>query len=89
MDGWLQFRFTQGSPEKEQRFYGALNNTHIPIDGNYPTVSGKHVTAGMLQYPDDGHFAVFDNPAAQDALRAFFTTLNDPDGDGVPEVRVR
>ncbi len=55
-----------------------------PIEGNFETVDGGQVTAGVLQYPNDGHFAVFDNPDAQSAMRTFFTTLQ----QGAPIVRV-
>lgn len=54
------------------------------LEGNLLTVDGAPLTAGLLQYPDDGHFAVFENPAAQRAMRTFFTTLQ----AGVPSVRV-
>ncbi|HEY4219901.1 MAG TPA: alpha/beta hydrolase [Myxococcota bacterium] len=55
-----------------------------PVSGNITTALGEHITAGVLQYPKDGHFAVFDNPDAQSALRQFFATLQ----TGVPTVQV-
>jgi pimeloyl-ACP methyl ester carboxylesterase len=54
------------------------------LDGNLESADGAPLTAGLLQYPDDGHFAVFSNPDAQGAMREFFTTLQ----QGVPSVRV-
>lgn len=55
------------------------------LEGNLQSADGAPLTAGVLQYPDDGHFAVFFNPDAQDAMRGFFTSLH----DGVPAVRVK
>jgi hypothetical protein len=49
-----------------------------PIDtahGNLTTSSGRTVTGAVLQYPVDGHFAIFRNAHAQDAYRQFFFTL--------------
>ncbi|RMH14721.1 MAG: hypothetical protein D6701_10990, partial [Gemmatimonadetes bacterium] len=53
--------------------------------GNLSDDEGRPVTGGLLQYPNDGHFAVFVNPDAQDAYRRFFDTLLDD--DGVPVAR--
>jgi hypothetical protein len=55
------------------------------VQGDLESADGDPLTVAMLQYPDDGHFAVFDNPDAQDAMRSFFTSLQ----DGVPVVRVK
>lgn len=50
------------------------------VSGNLRSDRGEPLTAGLLQYPDDGHFAVYYNRDAQDAFRGFFETLK----DGVP-----
>lgn len=57
----------------------------VTLEGNLTTEDGAPLTAGMLQYPEDGHFAIFDNPDAQEAVRRFLTTVQ----DGVPSARVR
>lgn len=56
-----------------------------PAIGNLRDGQGRPLTAGMLQYPNDGHFAVFSNPDAQEAYRLFFATLN----AGAPTAQVR
>ncbi len=56
-----------------------------PASGNLRSGDGQALTAGLLQYPDDGHFAVFTNPDAQEAYRLFFETLQ----QGVPTAQVR
>lgn len=38
-EGWVQFRFAQGSPDKEQRFLNALKTEQASLNSNYPTVS--------------------------------------------------
>jgi hypothetical protein len=43
-----------------------------PVSGN---VAGGAATAGLLQFPADGHFAVFDNTTAQEQIRGFFASL--------------
>ena len=53
------------------------------VDGNLRTDDGEPLTAAMVQYPGDGHFAVFDNPAAQALFTEFFASLVE---DGVPVV---
>lgn len=55
------------------------------LEGNLLSVDGAPLTAGVLQYPNDGHFAVYNNADAQTAMRSFFMTLH----DGVPFVRVK
>jgi hypothetical protein len=52
---------------------------------NLRTARGEPLTGGLLQYPDDGHFAVFSNPDAQAAYLGFFQTLV----AGAPVGRVR
>lgn len=56
-----------------------------PASGNQRGVGGAPLTAGLLQYPDDGHFAVFYNPDAQEAYRLFFETIQ----AGTPTARSR
>jgi hypothetical protein len=41
-------------------------------------------TAALVQYPQDGHFAIFTNPAAHQLFTHFFLTLRE---DGVPTIR--
>jgi hypothetical protein len=45
------------------------------VDGNLRTDDGDPLTAALIQYPDHGHFAVFNDPAAQRTFSEFFTTL--------------
>jgi hypothetical protein len=52
--------------------------------GNLEDGQGRPLTGALLQYPDDGHFAVFRNENAQEAYRLFFDTLR----GGVPTARV-
>jgi ubiquitin-conjugating enzyme E2 Q len=42
MDGWVQFRFAQGSPDKEHRFNKALEETVSRRSGDYPTIFAWH-----------------------------------------------
>jgi pimeloyl-ACP methyl ester carboxylesterase len=56
------------------------------VSGNMRGPGGAPLTGGLLQYADDGHFAVYYNPDAQEAYRRFFLTLGD---DKVPVARVR
>ncbi|MBI1947937.1 MAG: hypothetical protein HYS27_19765 [Deltaproteobacteria bacterium] len=55
------------------------------LEGNLTTEDGAPLTGGVLQYPEDGHFAIFDNEDAASAVRRFLTTLR----AGVPSARVR
>ena len=57
----------------------------VTLEGNLESADGAPLTAGVLQYPEDGHFAIFNNPDAREAVRRFLTTVQ----DGVPSVRVR
>ncbi len=41
-------------------------------------------TAALVQYPQDGHFAIFNNPAARQLFTHFFQTLRE---DGLPTIR--
>lgn len=51
----------------------------IPAGGDTVTanVAGGLATAGLLQYPDNGHFAVFMNESAQSRIAGFFESLRD------------
>lgn len=42
MEGWVQFRFAQGSPDKELRFREALNNTKGVHNRFFPTLFAWH-----------------------------------------------
>lgn len=39
---WLQFRFAQGAPDKEQRFLKALKEEKLSLSDRYPTVFAFH-----------------------------------------------
>jgi ubiquitin-conjugating enzyme E2 Q len=41
-DNWLQFRFAQGSPDKEQRFLNSLKAEKGNFDTKYPTMFAFH-----------------------------------------------
>jgi ubiquitin-conjugating enzyme E2 Q len=41
-DNWVQFRFAQGSPDKEQRFLNALRAEQANFDPQYPTIFAFH-----------------------------------------------
>jgi predicted esterase len=49
-----------------------IRPVRAPVRGN---VAGGLATAGLLQYPDEGHFAVFRNADAQARIRGFFESL--------------
>jgi len=42
-----------------------------PVTGNVLTATGERVTAGLLQFPEDGHYAVFQNPVAKEKYGYF------------------
>lgn len=42
MDGFLQFRFAMGAPDKEQRFIDAVNQTQERLKSTYPTLFAWH-----------------------------------------------
>ncbi len=48
-----------------------------PVTANAAGPDGAPITAVMVQYPDDGHFAVFDNPDAQRHYQGFLAGLFD------------
>jgi ubiquitin-conjugating enzyme E2 Q len=39
---WVQFRFAQGSPDKEQRFLNALRSQQAILNPKYPTIFAWH-----------------------------------------------
>ncbi|KAL2069945.1 hypothetical protein VTL71DRAFT_14625 [Oculimacula yallundae] len=41
-ESWVQFRFAQGSPDKEQRFLDALRAQQSNLDPKYPTLFAWH-----------------------------------------------
>lgn len=41
-EDWVQFRFAQGSPDKEQRFLKALQEEQTNFDVRYPTIFAWH-----------------------------------------------
>jgi len=41
-DAWVQFRFAQGSPDKEQRFLNALKAQQNNLNPKYPTLFAWH-----------------------------------------------
>ncbi|KAL5052294.1 hypothetical protein BDW71DRAFT_8571 [Aspergillus fruticulosus] len=42
MDSYIQFRFAQGAPDKEQRFVAAVNKTASRLNLQYPTLFAWH-----------------------------------------------
>jgi hypothetical protein len=57
------------------------------IDGNLSADNGDKETVGMVQFADQGHFAVFNDPNGQRMFSEFFTSLFGL--SGVPHVRTR
>jgi ubiquitin-conjugating enzyme E2 Q len=45
MDGYVQFRFAQGAPDKEHRFHKALDDTQGNHNSLYPTLFAWHGSA--------------------------------------------
>lgn len=41
-DSWVQFRFAQGSPDKEQKFLASLNKQKDNFNARYPTIFAFH-----------------------------------------------
>lgn len=60
-----------GSPLVSLRLAG-VDPVAPPVTGN---VAGGAATAGLLQFPDDGHFAIFDNETAEAQYLGFFGSL--------------
>lgn len=44
-ESWVQFRFAQGSPDKEQRFLNSLRAQQGVLDAKYPTIFAWHGSA--------------------------------------------
>ncbi|KAF7910678.1 uncharacterized protein EAF01_002188 [Botrytis porri] len=44
-ENWMQFRFAQGSPDKEERFLNALKEQQTSLDPKYPTLFAFHGSA--------------------------------------------
>ncbi|KAH7346789.1 hypothetical protein BKA65DRAFT_399825 [Rhexocercosporidium sp. MPI-PUGE-AT-0058] len=44
-ENWVQFRFAQGSPDKEQRFLNSLRAQQSNLDAKYPTIFAWHGSA--------------------------------------------
>jgi hypothetical protein len=55
------------------------------IEGNTTTDDGEPLTAAIVQFPEQGHFAVFNDPDAQTMFTDFFASL----WQGTPAVRTR
>lgn len=45
LDGWVQFRFAQGAPDKEQKFHKALSLKKHSISEEFPTLFAWHGSA--------------------------------------------
>lgn len=58
-----------------------LSANTLPASVNTASFDGGRVTAGLAQYPDDDHFAVFTNPEASALYQGFFLSAL---RDGVP-----
>ncbi|PVH68585.1 hypothetical protein DL98DRAFT_506721 [Cadophora sp. DSE1049] len=44
-ESWVQFRFAQGSPDKEQRFLNSLRAQQASLDAKFPTIFAWHGSA--------------------------------------------
>jgi len=49
----------------------------LPTAGTAVAFDGQSITAGLGQFPDDGHFAIFDNSDAARLYRGFLTSARD------------
>jgi hypothetical protein len=56
-----------------------LASVTAPVTGN---VAGGQATAGLQQYPMDGHFVGFTNEPLRQRIRSFFASF----ADGVPTI---
>lgn len=45
LDGWFQFRFAQGAPDKEQKFHKALSDKKNTLSQEFPTLFAWHGSA--------------------------------------------
>ena len=59
-----------------------LSTAPLPASGNVTGWDDRPVTAGLLQFPDDGHFAVYDNPRARNLYQEFLASAL----DGAPRI---
>ena len=48
-----------------------------PVTANAMSASGAMVTMGLMQFPDDGHFAIYRNDDAQRRYIEFFRSFLD------------
>jgi hypothetical protein len=55
------------------------------VQGNQTTDDGDPLTIALVQYPDQGHFAIFNDTNARQMFTEFFLTL----WDGVPSIQTR
>lgn len=44
------------------------------VQGNLLAFDDTKITGGLVQFPEDGHFAIFDNPIAGNAYKRFLAT---------------
>lgn len=51
-----------------------LSPITAPVRNNLITPQGAEVTGGLMQFPDDGHFAIYENPDATNRYVEFFRT---------------
>lgn len=53
--------------------YGILNSIPLlpPVAENVTAETGERFTSGLLQFPEDGHYAVFNNPVAKEKYGYF------------------
>lgn len=54
-----------------------LETTALPTRDNARDWNAARITAGLGQFPDDGHFAIYDNQSAKVLYRDFFVTALD------------
>ncbi len=73
-------------PQVDPISHRIANEDFLGIPGAGPTVTGNigggAATAGLLQFPNEGHFAVFDNMDCQTRYEGFFTSLISGTGPG-------
>ncbi|MEC8381715.1 MAG: hypothetical protein VXZ96_15405, partial [Myxococcota bacterium] len=61
-----------------------LAGADTPVKQNNSAFNGQEVTAGLAQYPDDGHFAIFNNPDAAVRYQSF---LSEAIATGSPSIK--
>lgn len=52
-----------------------LSDLPLPVAEDVTDWTGGQVTSGVAQFPDDGHFAIYDNPDARHFYRDYLTSL--------------